>query len=165
MQDPAAYKVAAINWLLANGTSKGMTHSTDSALADLSVRGVDYEDSETPDFQMVAVDDGDSFNRATYAEAFSTTVYPLDRDKTNWREGYTFHIGEDALKRVLISQVILGVLAAAEGGDEAWKAKADQREIERIEGYRAREAERERLLIEARAVKATKKAAKDAAQA
>lgn len=158
MQDPAAFKRAAIDWVLANGTSTGMTHSTGSALADLTVRGVDYEDSEMPDFQRVAIKDGDSMTEATWGEAFATTVYPLDRDKTNWREGYTFHVGDDEIRRIMVSQMILGLLSAAETGDAEWKAKADQREIEWIERNRANEAERQRLLTEARAAKAAKRA-------
>lgn len=154
MSDIAGYKKAAIDWVLANGTSNGMCHSTRSALADLSVRGVDYDDSDLPDFRMVATDGGDSFTDATHTEAFAATVYPLDRDKANWREGYTFHVGDDDIKRILMTQVILGVLAAATDGDAVWKAKVDENEVARIEKNRAADAEWKRQQAEASAVKA-----------
>lgn len=137
MDNTPEFKKAAIDWLLANGTCDTMTTTTGSALADLAVRGVDYADSEAPEFRTVALDDGDSFTSATYGEAFAATIYPTGRDKTNWREEYTFWVGKDDLERLLLTNMIAGVIAAAETGDTAWKARANAREIERLERHRA----------------------------
>lgn len=153
MENSAEFKKAAIDWLLTNGTCDSMDTSTGTALADLTVRGVDYEASETPDFRSVAIEPGDSFHEATWGEAFACTVYPLGYDKTNWREGYTFWVGDQDIKRIFLGQMITGLIAAAETGDSGWKARAHQPEVERLLRHQAAEAERAARLAEARAAK------------
>jgi hypothetical protein len=143
MKNPQAFKVAALNWLLTHGRCESMTTSTALALADLTVRGVDYEASDLPDFRTVTLDSGDSFTDATYGQAFAATVYPLDRDKDNWREGYEFWVGDEDIKRLLVSTMILGVLAADEDGTEPWQARAHQGEVARMRRNREANATRD----------------------
>jgi hypothetical protein len=127
-----SFKKAAIDFVLTHGECDSMTTSTSLALADLTVRGLDYERSEMPDFRNVALDAGDSFHSATYGEAFACDVYALGADPENWRDVYTFHIGDQDLKRILLHQVITGVVAAAEHGDAGWTARANERHVERL---------------------------------
>lgn len=123
------FKRAAIDWVLAHGQSESMHHSTREALTDLAVRGVDYEASEVPDFRRVAVEPGDSFTEATYAEAFSCEVYPVDPEQAGNQfryDGYTFYVGDEDMKRIFLHQMIVGVLAAADSGDAEWKARVER---------------------------------------
>lgn len=144
MNDATTFKKAAIDWLLANGTCESMTDSTGLALARLSVYGVDYEGTDMPDFTTVAIDAGDTFNKATYGEAFACTVYSLDPrfvGKRSWerRDASEFWVGKDDIMRLMLSQMIMGVINAAETGDTAWKARANPGEVERLRRYRAAE--------------------------
>jgi hypothetical protein len=169
MLNTEAFKRASIDWLLATGRCESMTDSTRLALADLAFHGVDYEVSETPDFRNVALDAGDSFHQATFGEAFAATIYPLKADapEETWQryDGHTFHVGKDDLMKVLIGNMIAGVIAAADGGDATWKAMADQNEIARFQRRRDAEVERARRSEEARAKRAEKKSEKkDAAK-
>lgn len=167
MLNPDAFKKAAIDWLLTNGECNSMTDSTALALADLSVNGIDYEATEAPDFDNVAIKPGDTFHEATWGEAFTTTVYPLkpDAPKESWQryDGHTFFMGHDDLMKVLLSNMIKGLIEAAEVGDTAWKARANQREVERLTRNRDAEAERARRLEEARAQRKAKTVASEKA--
>lgn len=156
------FKKSAIDWLLANGQCESMTTSTALALASLSVRGVDYERTEMPDFTRVAIDSGDSFTDATYGDAFAATVYPVGADPENWREGYEFWVGKDDLMQVLLSKMIMGVIAAAETGDTEWKARANEGEVARLLRNREAEAERQRLLEQTAAASVPKPIVKGA---
>lgn len=153
MLNTPEFKRAAIDWLLTNGTCESMTTSTALSLASLSVRGVDYEASEMPDFRTVALNAGDTFTGATYGEAFAATIYPVGHDKDNWNDQYEFWVGKDDLMQVLLSNMITGVITASETGDTGWKARAHPRETERLIRNRDAETERARLHAEAAARK------------
>lgn len=148
------FKKAAIDWLLTHGTCEAIDDSTGSALARLSVMGVDYEATEMPTFTVAALDAGDSYHEATMGEAFSCRVMPLGFDPSNFREGHTFHVGKDDLMSLLLTNMIVGVINAAETGDSEWKARASQSAVERWERHRDTENERRRRAEEARAAKA-----------
>lgn len=152
MLNTPEFKKAAIDWLLTNGQCESMSQSTRLALADLSVNGVDYEASDMPDFTTVAIDAGDTFNKATYGEAFATTVYPLGYDKNTYRDGYEFWVGKDDLMKIFLSNMIMGVIAAAETGDTEWKARANEREVERLHRHADEVVDRKRLIEEAAAI-------------
>lgn len=126
------FKKAAIDWLLTVGDHNSMTSSKPLALADLSVRGVDYVASDAPAFDTIDFGDGDSFHSGTQGRAFACEVFPLDRDPNNWREGYMFWVREEDLMSLLLVNMITGVIQAAEDGDASWKALADQREVARM---------------------------------
>lgn len=151
MLNTPEFKKAAIDWLLTNGQCESMTESTGCVLAALSVRGVDYEASGMPDFTTVAIDPGDTDAAAVFGEAFAATIYPLGSDPSNWREGHEFWVGKDDLMKVLLSNMIMGVINAFETGDSEWKARANEREVERLLRHREAEAERQRLLEQAAA--------------
>lgn len=139
------FKRAAIDWVLTHGTCESMTESTSLALARLTVMGVDYDASDMPTFTTVTLDAGDTDNGATYGEAFACRVLPLGSDKDNWRAGHEFWVGKDDLMQVLMSNMIMGLISAAETGDAGWKARASTSEIARLERHREADAERARL--------------------
>lgn len=151
MLNTPEFKRAAIDWLLTNGQCESMTETTRDVLAALSVRGVDYEASGMPDFTTVAIDPGDTDAAAVFGEAFAATIYPLGSDPTNWREGHEFWVGKDDVMKALLSNMIMGVIAAFETGDSEWKARANEREVERLLRRADAEAERQRMIEEAAA--------------
>lgn len=152
MLNTPEFKKAAIDWLLTNGECESMTESTGLVLASLAVRGVDYEASEMPDFSTVAIDPGDTDAAAVYGEAFAAKIYPVGADPKNWREGHEFWVGKDDLMKVLLSNMIMGVIGAFETGDTEWKARANQHEVERIQRHADAQVERQRLIEEAAAI-------------
>ena len=157
MTNTPEFKKAAIDWLLTVGHCEGRT-STGSALAALSVSGVDYDASEMPDFTRITTDPGDSFNEATYGEAFAARIYPnnsADRGKQSWarHDDFQFFVGDDDLKRIFLSQIIMGVLTAGDHGDVAWKARANPRAVATLTKIIKDDTERARLQTEALAAR------------
>lgn len=143
------FKKAAIDWLLTNGTCESMSQSTGTSLAYLSVYGVDYDACDMPDFARVAINSGDTDHGATYGEAFACTVYSLDprfTGKNSWQRGdaFEFWVGQEDIMRLMLGQMIVGVINAAESGDSAWKARAYQGEVERLNRHIEAKAEHAR---------------------
>lgn len=104
------YKKAAIHWLLLHGETND-SGGARAAIARLVEDGIDYERSETPTFQMILTDMGDSFTEATQARAVAATIVPANANKDDWRDRYDFFIPPSDLENLMLSQIILGVVA------------------------------------------------------
>lgn len=114
-----AFKKAGIDWLLSVGQTSGGTWETNRALITMAEFGVDYEQSDQVNFSHIAVEPGDSFTDATYAEAVSARIVPKGGDK--WRDSITFFISPDDWNNLVLGAIIRGVVTAGSDTEQAWR--------------------------------------------
>lgn len=117
----AAFKKAGIDWLLSVGEVCGGRWETHQALTILADQGVDYEQSDQVDFSAVAVEPGDSFTDATYAEAVSARIVP--NGSSRWDGSIEFFVSPSDWNNLVLGAIIRGVVTAGTGGESAWRAR------------------------------------------